>query len=248
MTTHPPVIIRPTEVRDFPGITALCRAVYPTSQPWAPDQLGSHLQVFPQGQLVAVTGAEEQVVGMAASLIIMWDDYEELHAWRDFTDRGYFRNHDPAGRTLYGAEVMVHPAMQRRRIGKRLYEARRDIARTHRLARIRAGARLRGYHKYAGRLTPHEYVLGILNGRIKGPTLSFQLREGFEVFDVVGNYITNDPESLGYAALIEWLNRAVATPADVALRDPKWRVGPVRPRATPARRPQDRRIRSDRPS
>lgn len=220
----PPIIVRATRREDFRGIIALTRAVYPTSLPWSEAQLASHIAVFPEGQLVAVMGPQQEVVGMAASLIITWDQYDRTGTWREFTDGGTFRNHDPGGRTLYGAEVMVHPGMQRRRIGKRLYRQRRAIAERLRLLRIRAGARLRGYHRHAHRISAEEYVLRVLRGTIKGPTLSFQLREGFHVFGVVQGYLASDPESLGWAALIEWLNPAVATPADTAHRDPKWDV------------------------
>lgn len=222
----PPIVVRPTRPADFEGIIALTRSVYPGSPPWSREQLASHLSVFPEGQLVAVLGAEEQVVGMAASLVIAWDDYHHLGTWRDFTDAGTFRNHDPNGRTLYGAEVMVHPQMQRRRIGKRLYAERRAIAQRLSLLRIRAGARLRGYHRYVGRMSAEDYVLGVLRGTIRGPTLSFQLREGFTVFGIVEGYLAHDPESLGWAALIEWLNPAVALPEDSAHRDPKWDASP----------------------
>jgi len=221
-----PVVIRPTEPRDAAGIIGLCRVVYPESLPWSDAQLASHLEVFPEGQLVAVTEPNERVVGMAASLIVCWDEYDPAATWRSFTGAGTFRNHDPMGRTLYGAEVMVHPEMQRRRIGRRLYAARRGIAQRSGLLRIRAGARLRGYHRHADRLGPEEYVLNILHGRLKDPTLSFQLREGFQVFGVVQGYLGRDPESLGYAALIEWLNPEVARPEDSAARDPRWDATP----------------------
>jgi len=219
------IVVRPTRPFDWDGIIALTRAVYVGSPPWTRAQLASHLEVFPEGQLVAVSGPEQDVVGAAASLVITWDHYESRATWREFTAGGTFANHDPRGRTLYGAEVMVHPAMQRRRIGHKLYAARRELAERYRLLRIRAGARLRGYHRYAARMSAEEYVLGVVRGRIKGPTLSFQLREGFHVFDVVQGYLAHDPESLGWAALIEWLNPAVATAEDVARRDPKWDLG-----------------------
>lgn len=222
MTRLPPVVVRQTEPRDFAQITELCCRVYPDSEPWDADHLASHLEVFPEGQLVAVTGEPERVVGMAASLIITWDDYEHQDAWRDLTMKGTFRNHDPTGRTLYGAEIMVDPTLRRRRIGARIYAARRDLARELGMARIRAGSRLRGYHRYAKRMTAEEYALAVVSGRLKDPTLTFQLREGFEVFDVVGGYLRQDPESLGFAALIEWLNPEVAGPEDRASRDLKW--------------------------
>ena len=58
---------------------------------------------------------------------------------------------------------------------------------------------------------------------LRDPTLSFQLREGFDVLAVVDSYLRNDPESLGHAAVIEWLNPAVARPEDSAGRDPRYR-------------------------
>jgi len=218
---HSRIVVRNTERRDFAAIGALTGRVYPGSPPWNERQLSSHLERFPEGQLVAVEEPGGAVVGMAASLIILWDDYERHMSWKEFTDYGMFTNHDPEnGRTLYGAEVMVEPSMQRRGIGKKLYHARRELVERLGLLRIRAGARLRGYHRYAARMTAEEYVVEVVNGRLKGPTLSFQLREGFEVFDVVKDYLGMDPESLSYAALIEWINRAVARPEDTARRNP----------------------------
>lgn len=219
--SHPStkIVVRQTSPDDFAGIVALSEAVYPGSPPWNDSQLSSHLAVFPGGQFVAVEEPGSRVVGMAASLVILWDDYELHMNWRDFTDHGMFTNHDPAnGRTLYGAEVMVDPGIQRRGIGKRLYQARRALVEGMGLLRIRAGARLRGYHRQAKKLTPDEYVRRVVSGQIKDPTLSFQLREGFRVISVVSDYLKSDPESLGHAAVIEWLNPLVASTDDFALQ------------------------------
>jgi GNAT superfamily N-acetyltransferase len=219
----PPIVVRNTRAEDFAGIIFLGKAVYPQSPPWTIEQLTSHLGMFPEGQLVAVEADSQRVLGMAASLIVRWDDYDVLDHWRDFTAGGTFTNHDPEnGRTLYGAEVMVDPAQQRRRIGSRLYEARRRLVERLSLLRIRAGARLRGYHRYARRMTAEEYVIKVVNGEIKGPTLSFQLKHGFHVLAVVPGYLAHDPESLGYAALIEWLNPLLARPDDYAGRPARF--------------------------
>jgi ribosomal protein S18 acetylase RimI-like enzyme len=209
------VVVRPTSEGDFDGIIALCRRIYTASEPWSRTQLRSHLAVFPEGQFVAVHPESGTVVGMAASLIILWDNYEDHMNWRDFTDAGMFTNHEPAsGRTLYGAEVMVDPALQGYGIGKMLYAARRELVVRRGLLRIRAGARLRGYHRHAEAMSPEDYVREVLAGRLADGTLTFQLRQGFHVLDVVHNYLRHDPESLGYAAIIEWINSRVATQAD----------------------------------
>ena len=128
---------------DFSAIIALCERVYPQAKPWSTEQLASHLAVFPEGQLVAEEAATGRLLGLASSLIVRWDDYDFHAEWREWTDHGFFTNHDAAnGRTLYGAEVMVDPAVQRRGVGKSLYAARRDLVSRLGLRRIRAGARL----------------------------------------------------------------------------------------------------------
>lgn len=219
------VIIRNTTPRDFDGIIELTRVIYPESSPWTEKQLASHLKVFPEGQFVAIDRDTGRVVGMAASLIIVWDDYEIRANWREFTGAGMFTNHDPAhGRTLYGADVMVAPDQQGRGIGKLLYVARRELVERLGLLRIRAGARLRNYHLYAQWMSAEEYVRKILKGDVGDPTLSFQLRRGFHVLAVVPNYLNYDPESMGYAAVIEWINEKAARPEDYAGRNKNFIV------------------------
>jgi GNAT superfamily N-acetyltransferase len=206
-------VIRQMEPRDFGAIPVISRKIYPNVVPWNPEQLASHLSVFAEGQFVAVEG--EQVVGYAASLIVFWDDYEFGDNWRDFTGHGLFTNHDPErGRTLYAADVMVDPDFQGRGVGKLLYRGREELLRRRKLLRIRAGARLQGYSEHAYRMTPEKYVLDVVHGRLSDRTLSFQLRRGFKVLGVVGQYIRNDAASLGYAAVIEYLNPEIAGPED----------------------------------
>jgi len=200
------ILVRNTTPEDFPGIIEVTRRVYPSTPPWTIEQLASHHSIFPEGQFVALDG-NGIVVGMAASLIVLWDDYEFDTNWRDFTAHGTFTNHDAVrGRTLYAAEVMVDPTRQGMGIGSQLYAARRDLVARLRLRRIRAGARLRGYHRFASEMSPREYVTRVEQGELSDPTLSFQLKRGFRVLAVVSGYLRHDPESLGFAALIEWLN------------------------------------------
>ncbi|MGE4132839.1 MAG: phosphoenolpyruvate carboxylase [Bdellovibrionales bacterium] len=209
----------------FEGIQDLCRRVYPFSKPWSLDQLASHRSHFPDGQLIVVEIATGKIVGMAFSLIISWDDYSHQDNWQNFTSSGFFYNHDPKrGKTLYGAEVMSDPEYRGRGIGKALYRGREEIVYKYDLKRIRAGARLIGYSKYKDQLTPVKYVEEVVSGRIYDPTLSFQLSRGFKVIDVAKNYLHGDPDSLGHAAVIEWLNPHLATDEDRNKQDSSWQA------------------------
>jgi ribosomal protein S18 acetylase RimI-like enzyme len=202
------VTVRNTKPEDFPAITEICREVYPGTLPWGEMQLASHLRVFPEGQFVAEI--DGRVAGMAASLIVVWDDYDVHDDWRDMTDYGMFTNHDPEGHTLYGAEIMVRPSAQGQGVGKAIYRARQELVERLGLLRIRAGARLRDYGKHAGEMSAREYVRKVVRGELADRTLTFQLRRGFHVVAVVEGYLRNDPDSLGYAAVIEWINEKVA--------------------------------------
>ncbi len=217
--------VRNTTPDDFKEIIALCAVVYPDSPPWMETQLQSHYDLFPEGQMVAVDKDTNRIVGMAASLIVNWDDYDFKDSWKEFTDSGLFTNHDPAGgRTLYGAEIMVHPDVQGFGVGSLLYRSREKLAVKQKLLRIRAGARLRGYCTYANDLSPDEYVIQVIKKKIFDPTLSFQLKRKFKVLNVVSGYLKYDSESLGYAALIEWINKDVAKPEDYLKGNPKFQV------------------------
>lgn len=225
---RPNILVRQTQPEDFPAIIALSKAVYSFPPHWNEKLLTSHLTVFPEGQFVAIDSASGTLVGMAASLIIRWDDYDFHGSWKDFTAGGMLTNHDPVrGRTLYGAEVMVSPAVQRGGVGSALYAARRRLVETLKLPRIRAGARLRGYYRYADRMSAEDYAIKVIRGEVEGMTLAFQLKQGFRVLAVVSDYLPGDPESLGYVAVIEWINEQVATPSDYGARDPKFEP-PVR--------------------
>jgi NAD(P)-dependent dehydrogenase (short-subunit alcohol dehydrogenase family) len=101
-----------------------------------------------------------------------------------------------------------------RGIGKAIYAARLELAERLGLWRIRAGARLRGYHRHAHRLTARAYTERVVQGTLTDATLSFQLHQGFHVLGVVPNYLAHDPESLGWAAVIEWRNPAFSPPPD----------------------------------
>lgn len=209
-------LVRQTREQDFEEIRRLSLKVYPNDIPWTANYLRTHLDVFPEGQTVVVdTQDDERVVGMAASLIIRWEDYDRFDDYNEFTDHGFFTNHDSTGRTLYGAEVMVDPDIRGEGLGSMLYEARRDLVRRLGLLRIRAGARLPGYAKYASEMGPVEYVRRVVHGELNDPTLSFQIRHGFRVLAIVPAYQIHDPKSGNAAALIEWLNREVATPEEI---------------------------------
>ncbi len=201
---NPPVCIRQMTPSDIPSVVDLQSRVFPDQLSWSAEELSQHLSVFPEGQLVAVDSTG-RVIGSSSSLIIDWDDYAESAKWSAITGRGTFETHNPLGTTLYGADMCVDPGARRRGIGSLFYEARKKIVRERGLKRLLTGGRIPAYSEVAGQMTPREYVEEVIKGKRKDPTLSFQLANGLVVLDVVPEYV-EDPDSRGYATLLEWLN------------------------------------------
>ena len=213
--------VRNTRPEDIPELIALQARVYPGIPPWSRRKLREQLEVFPQGQIVAE--GENGLVGCASSLIVLWDDWSESHSWKEITGAGTFDNHNPLGRTLYGAEVFVDPNLQGQGIGHFLYEGRRKLCRAMNLKRIIACGRLPGYRAYAHDMSAEFYAQKVVWGDLVDPVLSFQIKEGFSYCGVIENYIPEDLDSHGYASLIVWLNpeyhpeRPVTIPEHIAL-------------------------------
>ncbi|MGD9870006.1 MAG: GNAT family N-acetyltransferase [Thauera sp.] len=196
--------VRHTREEDIPALIALQARVYPTIPPWSQRKLREQLEVFPQGQIVVET--ESGIVGCASSLIVLWDDWAESHTWREITGAGTFDQHNPDGRTLYGAEVFVDPEVRGLGLGHLLYEGRRNLCRGMNLKRIIACGRLPGYGAHADAMSPEFYAQKVVWGDYVDPVLSFQLREGFSYCGVIPDYLPEDVDSRGNASLIVWLN------------------------------------------
>ncbi len=198
------IILRNIEEKDIDQILELQKACFPDMDPWKREHLESHLNIFPEGQFCVEY--EGKVVGTCSSLIINFDEYDEKHTWDEITDEGYITNHDPEGYNLYGIEVMVHPDFRRMKIGRRLYEARKELTEKLNLKSIIIGGRIPYYHKYADKMSPREYVKEVVNHNIYDPVLTFQLMNGFTLMRVNPSYLPDDKASNAHATLMEWNN------------------------------------------
>jgi GNAT superfamily N-acetyltransferase len=221
------VIVRTTKPGDVDALLKLQERVYPTIAPWRRDQLARQLEVFPEGQLVAEL--DQQIVGCASSLVILWDEWADEHTWREITAAGTFSTHTPEGFTLYGAEVFVDPGLRGQRIGHNLYEGRRQLCRRLNLHRIIACGRLPGYGARAHEMSVELYTKKVLWGDLVDPVLSFQLREGFRFCGIMSDYLPDDIESCGQASLIAWVNKDYDPTRRTALQIPSTTTDGVQP-------------------
>ncbi|WP_461790768.1 GNAT family N-acetyltransferase [Pedobacter sp.] len=171
---------------------------------WSKAKINDLLRIFPEGQLcIAVDG---KVVACSLSIIVDYDLFGDTHTYEKITGKYTFSTHTPHGNVLYGIEIFVHPEYRGLRLARRLYEARKELCELLNLESIIAGGRIPGYHEYADRLTPRQYIDKVKAKEIYDPTLSFQIANDFHVRKVLKNYLPGDQESKEYATLIEWNN------------------------------------------
>ncbi|VEF48144.1 carbon-nitrogen hydrolase [Bacillus freudenreichii] len=199
-------LLRKTRHDDIEEIVQVSNLVFGPEIAFIPEELESQLSIFPEGQVCLKDKVKDRIVGFCSSLIVNFEEYGINHSLDEITDNNFIRNHDPKGKTLYGFDVTVHPDYRGMGLGRKLYEARQEICRTHQLDNIMFGGRIPNFHKYADKLSVNEYIDQVIKEKIYDPVLTFQLRNGFNVVAVMENYLPDDHESLKYATLMEWIN------------------------------------------
>ena len=198
------LVVRPIQMADFERLVQLQHKCFPGMKPWTREQIQSQLQIFPEGQIcIEYAGL---IVASSSSLILDFAMYAEWHDWREIADSGFIRNHTPEGNTLYGIEIMVDPEYRGMRLARRLYDARKKLARQKNLMRIVLGGRIPGYHQHKETMTARDYVERVINKSLIDPVLTTQLSNGFVLVRLLKSYMDSDLESQGYATLLEWTN------------------------------------------
>ena len=198
--------LRNIRIEDYPDIKESMELSYAAigGQPWSKAQIEKLLDIFPEGQLcVEVNG---KVVACTLSLIVDYARFGDNHTYRQITGDYTFDTHDPEGDVLYGIEVFVHPNYRGIRLGRRMYDARKELCENLNLRAIVAGGRIPNYGKYESELTPKEYIEKVKRREIFDPILTFQLANDFHVKKILTNYLGYDTQSKSYATLLEWNN------------------------------------------
>ena len=82
--------------------------------------------------------------------------FTRAHTYDDLIGKRETFQHDKQGDALYGLDLFVHPDYREYRLGRRLYDARKEICIQLNLRSILAGGRIINYYKHAEELTPKQ--------------------------------------------------------------------------------------------
>lgn len=190
---------------DYADVKDIMDRVYQDAGGACPEKkFRAQLATFPEGQICIEDHGK--VVAAAFSLIVDYDKFGDHHTYKQITGDAYITTHDPKGDVLYGVDVFVSPDYRSMRLGRRLYEARKELCQNLNLKSIVAGGRIPNYKNYAKEISPQKYIEKVKKREIYDPILTFQLSNDFEVKRVLTDYLPVDQESKGYATLLEWSN------------------------------------------
>ncbi|MGF1468937.1 MAG: GNAT family N-acetyltransferase [Sandaracinaceae bacterium] len=196
--------LRRLRLDDYDRWRELMIRCFPTLKPWLREQMASMIERFEEGQLcIEVDGI---LAAACSAVIIDYNDYTEWHDYLAISDQGYIRNHDPDGDTLYGIEMMVDPDFRGRKLARRLYDARKQLCRDFNCARMVVGGRIPGYAEHRDALSAQEYVERVVRKQLYDPVLTTQLANGFQIRELIEDYLPNDEDSGGWATNLEWPN------------------------------------------
>jgi predicted amidohydrolase/ribosomal protein S18 acetylase RimI-like enzyme len=198
--------IRNLRIEDYISLKNSMIEAYPDLEDsyWTHPEIEKLLHIFPEGQIgVFVNG---KVAGSALSLIVDYNKFGDDHNYMQITGNQTFSTHNAEGDVLYGIDIFVHPEYRNLRLGRRMYDARKDLCERLNLRAVIAGGRIPNYTSYADDLSPKGYINKVKLRQIYDPTLSFQLANDFHVKKVLRNYMPGDKSSHEFATLLQWHN------------------------------------------
>lgn len=193
-------------INDYEDLKEAMIASY-TSMPdayWKKEHIEKLISIFPQGQVVIKIN--NQLAGCALSIIVDFDKFRSNHTYKEITGNYSFDTHTSDGDVLYGIDVFIDPKYRGLRLGRRLYDYRKEICENLNLKSIAFGGRIPNYHKYADKLSPKQYIEKVKLQEIHDPVLNFQISNDFHPSRILRGYLEGDTQSNEFAVLLEWDN------------------------------------------
>ncbi len=223
-------------VDDYPELKESMIQSY-TNMPnsyWNEQQINTLIGLFPEGQVIIK--ANNKIAGCALSIIVDYSKFSDRHTYKDITGNYTFSTHTINGDVLYGIDVFITPEFRGLRLGRRLYDYRKDLCERMNLRGIVFGGRIPNYHTYSDTISPKEYIEKVRRKEIHDPVFNFQISNDFYPSKVLKNYLEGDVASGEYAVMLKWDNiyyekqniSAITTKKVIRLGLIQWQMRPYK--------------------
>jgi GNAT superfamily N-acetyltransferase len=197
-------LLRNTLPEDAPQLENLQKLVFPSlaaNELLRAEHYLAHMQIFPEGQMVIIH--EDEVVAMTTTMRCFFDFNHYQHSFSETIAGGWMTNHNPEGDWLYGLDLGVHPNFRRRGLSKYLYQARQQLAQKLGLRGQLTVGMLNGYGQLQNVMSPEQYYSELITNQRTDPTVTPQLKIGFEPIALVPDYV-HDHTCGNYGVLLKW--------------------------------------------
>ncbi|MEQ8168361.1 MAG: carbon-nitrogen hydrolase family protein [Candidatus Eremiobacterota bacterium] len=171
---------------------------------WKEHHIKTLIKNFPEGQVGIKV--DKELAGCALSIIVDYSRFDNKHTYNEITGNYSFNTHTDSGDILYGIDIFIRPRYRGLRLGRRLYDYRKELCERLNLKGIVFGGRIPNYHKYSEKISPKEYIEKVRNKEIHDPVLNFQMSNDFHPAKIMQGYLQGDKESKEYAVLLKWDN------------------------------------------
>ena len=92
---------------------------------WKENHIQALINKFPLGQVVILANGD--IAGCALSIIVDYSKLGDNHTYREATKNYTFDSNTEKGDYLYGIDVFVAPEYRGLRLGRRLYDYRKEL-------------------------------------------------------------------------------------------------------------------------
>ncbi|PZU82976.1 MAG: carbon-nitrogen hydrolase [Chryseobacterium sp.] len=200
------VEIRKLSIDDYDELAEAMQKAYPEidDNVWSKRNIQKLTSIFAEGQICILV--DGKLAAAALSIIVQYELFGDQHTYNEITGNETFNTHSNNGNVLYGIEIFVDPEFRTLRLGRRLYDARKELCEILNLKSIIVGGRIPNYHLYSKELLPRQYINKVRNKEIYDPVLSFQIGNNFSPVKILKGYLKGDTESEEYAVLLQWNN------------------------------------------